>query len=83
MFKSSLRTPSLRLVCALPHCTLNTYYSMKDKLQDLLGGLSANKQKLQTTSLGVLKDNLSLAYYNFKDGENVMVGMKERGGRKK
>ena len=56
---------------------------MKEKLQDHLGGLSANKQKLQTAGLGVLKDNMSLAYYNFKDGENVMAGMKERGGRKK
>jgi hypothetical protein len=56
---------------------------MKEKLQDHLGGLSANKQKLQTVNLGVLKDNLSLAYYNFRDGENVMVGIKERGGRNK
>jgi len=30
----------------------------------------------------VLKDTMTIGYYNFTDGENVMVGTKERGGRK-
>ena len=55
---------------------------LKTQLSDQLGGLQTNKIKLSTVKHGFLKDNLSLAYYNFVEGENLMVSTKERGGRK-
>ena len=33
------------------------------------------------TSLGFLKDNASLAYYNLKDGSTINLTLKSRGGR--
>jgi len=62
---------------------MTTVKDLKTQLpSDQLGGLAANKMKLSTAKLGVLKDNLTLAHYNFSEGENVIVGLKERGGRK-
>jgi len=55
---------------------------LKANLSQHLGGLAANKVKVSTVKHGVLKDNMTIAYYNFVDGENLMVGTKERGGRK-
>jgi len=57
--------------------------AVKEKISASLGGMPANKQKLKTDELGFLKDALSLAYYNAKDGITLELGIKERGGRKK
>ncbi|KAI4373154.1 hypothetical protein MLD38_011312 [Melastoma candidum] len=44
--------------------------------------LPANKQKLSGKP-GFLKDNLSLAHYNIRDGETLTLSLRERGGRKR
>ncbi len=49
--------------------------------QEHLGGLPANKQKLTSARHGVLKDTLSLAAYNMREGEALLLDVKERGGR--
>lgn len=49
--------------------------------QEHLGGLQANKQKLTSARHGVLKDNQTLAFYNMRDGETLLLDVKERGGR--
>jgi hypothetical protein len=49
--------------------------------QDHLGGLQANKQKLTSARHGVLKDNQTLAFYNVREGEMLLLDVKERGGR--
>eukprot|EP01126_Amoeba_proteus_P064518 TRINITY_DN9052_c0_g1_i2.p1 TRINITY_DN9052_c0_g1~~TRINITY_DN9052_c0_g1_i2.p1 ORF type:complete len:761 (+),score=229.99 TRINITY_DN9052_c0_g1_i2:930-3212(+) len=57
---------------------------LKEMIGGTLNGMPANKQKLRGPEpLGYLKDNKSLAYYNFTDGVEVELGIKERGGRKK
>jgi len=45
--------------------------------------LPANKQKLQVTKLGFLKDSNSLAHYNISPDTNILLEVKERGGKKK
>jgi splicing factor 3A subunit 1 len=60
-----------------------TVRALKDKLQEKLGGMPANKQKLRAKDLGFLKDEKSMAYYNFTSGVELELGVKERGGRKK
>eukprot|EP00029_Vermamoeba_vermiformis_P002759 TRINITY_DN1312_c0_g1_i2.p1 TRINITY_DN1312_c0_g1~~TRINITY_DN1312_c0_g1_i2.p1 ORF type:complete len:484 (+),score=164.67 TRINITY_DN1312_c0_g1_i2:680-2131(+) len=60
-----------------------TVRALKDKLQEKLGGMPANKQKLRAKELGFLKDEKSMAYYNFASGVELELGIKERGGRKK
>lgn len=56
---------------------------LKERIGSALGGMPVNKQKLRTEALGYLKDNKTLAYYNFSDGSEIELGTKERGGRKK
>lgn len=60
-----------------------TVKALKEMIGATLNGMPANKQKLRTDALGYLKDNKSLAYYNFVDGIEIELGTKERGGRKK
>jgi len=60
----------------------STVKDIKERLQEMLGGLAANKLKLTSQKLGVLKDQQTLASYNFSDGELLYVATKERGGRK-
>lgn len=56
---------------------------VKAKLSSLLGDFPPNKQKLQSDRVGVLKDDFSLAKYNFSaDNETVHVGVKGRGTKK-
>lgn len=57
--------------------------ALKETIGATLNGMPANKQKLRTEAMGYLKDNKSLAYYNFTDGVEIELGTKERGGRKK
>lgn len=59
----------------------STVKTVKEMLQDHLGGLQANKQKLTSARHGVLKDNQTLAFYNMREGEMLLLDVKERGGR--
>eukprot|EP00823_Brevimastigomonas_motovehiculus_P009056 TRINITY_DN872_c0_g1_i1.p1 TRINITY_DN872_c0_g1~~TRINITY_DN872_c0_g1_i1.p1 ORF type:complete len:773 (-),score=269.01 TRINITY_DN872_c0_g1_i1:176-2494(-) len=62
----------------------DTVETVKTKLKDALGGMPANKMKLNFSGGSFLnKDEASLAYYNVKSGSNLHVGVKERGGKKK
>lgn len=49
---------------------------LKASLTQHLGGLPGNKIKLTSVKYGVLKDTVTVAFYNFVDGENVMVTTK-------
>jgi len=60
-----------------------TVRSLKELIGSTLNSMPVNKQKLRTEVLGYLKDNHTLAYYNFIDGQELELGIKERGGRKK
>lgn len=59
----------------------STIVDLKRAIKPLAGELAQNKQKLSTPSLGFLKDNASLAYYNLKDGSMINLTLKSRGGR--
>jgi splicing factor 3A subunit 1 len=59
----------------------STIVDLKRAIKPLAGELAQNKQKLSTPSLGFLKDNASLAYYNLKDGSTINLTLKSRGGR--
>jgi len=58
-----------------------TVRELKDELAKHLTGLAANKIKLSCVKHGVLKDGMTIAHYNFLNGENIMTGVKERGGK--
>lgn len=45
--------------------------------------LAPGKQQLSRQHVGVLKNELSLAFYNIDEGVTLTLGLKERGGRKK
>ena len=59
-----------------------TVSELKKVLQDKVG-LAANKQKLQIEGGPWLKDAKTLAFYNVSANTVILVGAKERGGRKK
>ncbi|ORY03634.1 hypothetical protein K493DRAFT_254090 [Basidiobolus meristosporus CBS 931.73] len=59
---------------------------LKQRVADLLG-MPSGRQKIttppgKTTSNIPMKNQLSLAYYNIQNGDTLILGMKERGGRK-
>ncbi|KAF8015361.1 hypothetical protein BT93_H1000 [Corymbia citriodora subsp. variegata] len=58
-----------------------TVGSLKEKIAGEIQ-LPANKQKLSGKP-GFLKENISLAHYNIKDGETLALSLRERGGRKR
>ena len=45
--------------------------------------IPANKQKLKPADLPVLRDQATLASYNFENGRTLALAVKERGGRKR
>jgi splicing factor 3A subunit 1 len=45
--------------------------------------LPPGKQQLSREHVGVLKNELTLAFYNVDAGVQLQLGLKERGGRKK
>ena len=45
------------------------------------GGMPVSKFQVKSASLGFLKDRLSVAHYNLKDGEVIEVSLKTRGKR--
>lgn len=56
------------------------------KLKTVVGKhtkVPVKKQKLMLEGVGFLKDDMSLAYYNVKEGDVIRLELKERGGRKK
>ena len=55
---------------------------LKNMLKDQLGGLAMSNMKLTSVKHGVLKDAWTIAQYNMVDGENLMVALKTRGGKK-
>jgi splicing factor 3A subunit 1 len=59
----------------------DTISHIKEKIKDALG-MPLNKQNLKCSGLPFLKDQNSLAFYNMKDGTNLQLTVKERGGRK-
>jgi splicing factor 3A subunit 1 len=60
----------------------DTVAQVKNLIKERLG-IPPNKQKLRTDDISVLKDQASLASYNFTSGSLIELGVKERGGRKK
>lgn len=55
---------------------------LKNKVSsDHLGGMPPNKFQLRSATLGFLKDRLSAAHYNLKNGETLQVSARSRGGR--
>lgn len=77
--KHSFYGQSVTLVDRGPASTVR---ELKEELAKHLVGLGANKIKLSHVKHGVLKDDMSIAHYNFKKGENLMAAAKERGGKK-
>lgn len=61
---------------------LATVSELKQRLQEALG-LPPGKQQLSREHVGVLKNELSLAFYNVGEDVQLQLGLKERGGRKK
>lgn len=67
------------MVISVPYIT--TVASVKSKIQEMTN-VPPQKQKLQFDGLFV-KDNNTLAFYNMPQGATFVLGLKERGGRKK
>lgn len=60
----------------------DTLRDLKDKLSDQLGGMPRSKQQLKLTSLGFLKDKLSMAYYNLEAAAVLELSVKTRGRKR-
>jgi len=60
----------------------STITNVKEKIKEVLG-MPPNKQKLKGPHISILKDTQTLAYYNVTPGTVLVLGIKERGGRKK
>lgn len=61
---------------------LTTIGHVKASVADVIS-LPANKQKLSRDGVGFLKDEFSLAHYNVSEDVCLVLGIKERGGRKR
>jgi splicing factor 3A subunit 1 len=60
----------------------NLISDLKEQLSERLGGMPAAKQKLRSALGNInLKDENTIAYYNFINGSVVELSAKERGGR--
>lgn len=60
---------------------VDTVSTLKGKIHEQIG-MPPGKQKLQYEGIFV-KDSNTLAYYNIANGSTFLLGLKERGGRKK
>jgi hypothetical protein len=58
-------------------------FEAKEELSSYLGGMPASKMKFKAIGHNALKDQLSLAHYNFHETSLVELQIKERGGRTK
>jgi len=56
---------------------------VKEQVATLSNGLEANKIRLLSQAVGLMKDSNTLAFYNVKPSSVLEVTLKERGGRKK
>lgn len=61
---------------------LSTVGELKGRLSEAVG-LAPGRQQLSREHVGLLKNELSLAFYNVSEGVHLTLGLKERGGRKK
>lgn len=61
---------------------LSTVGELKARLAEALG-LAPGRQQLSREHVGLLKNELSLAFYNVGPGITLALALKERGGRKK
>ena len=61
---------------------LATVSELKARLSDVLS-LLAGKQQLSREHVGIMKNELTLAFYNVGQEVHLQLGIKERGGRKK
>lgn len=61
---------------------METIGDVKARLAAVIG-VASSKQKMSTGALGFLKDTSTLAAYNFGTGTQLVMGLKERGGRTK
>ena len=77
--KSEWRLNGQVINLTLPYT--NTFSVVKAKIHELIN-MPPGKQKLQYEGIFV-KDNNSLAFYNIPNGGSIILGLKERGGRKK
>lgn len=59
-----------------------TVSELKQRLAEVLS-LPPGKQQLVREHVGVLKNELTLAFYNVGAEVHLQLGLKERGGRKK
>jgi splicing factor 3A subunit 1 len=57
--------------------------AIKMRLAGILSGMPVSKMKLKTNEHSVLKDQETLAHYNFQNGTLLDLTVKERGGRRK
>lgn len=55
---------------------------LKSRLEGVTG-VGVNKQKLNREGVGFLRDEMSLAHYNVSPDVVLVLGSKERGGKKK
>ena len=62
---------------------LESVGELKARLTEVLGGLAPGKQQLMRQHVGIMKNELTLAFYNVDAGVQLQLGLKERGGRKK
>ena len=61
---------------------LATVGDLKARLSEVVG-LAPGRLQLTRDHVGVLKNELTLAFYNVDPGVQLQLGLKERGGRKK
>lgn len=61
---------------------LATVAELKARLSEVLS-LPPGKQQLSREHVGMLRNELSLAFYNVGEEVQLQLGLKERGGRKK
>lgn len=81
---SSSEKPEWKLNGQVINLTLpytDTLSVVKAKIHELIS-MPPGKQKLQYEGIFV-KDSNTLAYYNLPNGASIILGLKERGGRKK
>ncbi|KAJ3035287.1 splicing factor 3a, subunit 1 [Rhizophlyctis rosea] len=66
----------------LPSISLSlTVSQLKEQIAGA-SGMAASKQKLVDARGKTMNNSATLAFYNLREGEKVVVGVKERGGRK-
>jgi len=62
----------------------DTVQTVKEKLRPQLNNMPDKKMKLNFAGGSFLnKDDKNMAFYNIKSGQHLLVGVKERAGKKK